>query len=142
LAAFDTRSGQVYGHGYDRKRPRACLAFLDAVDVEVDEHIRTMPLVCDNLRTHQGTEVRTWWAHHPRVSVHCTPVQCSWRNQVEQWFSIVQRKRVRIGDFESKAQLPTTLDQFISEWTQHAPPLNWSTPSVAKIMAAAPALAA
>jgi transposase len=142
LAAFDTRSGKVYGHGYERKRQREFIAFLDAVDVEVDEHIRTIHLVCDHVSTHHGKEVRQWLAHHPRFIVHFTPVHGSWMNQVEQWFSILQRKRLRIVDFESKDQLHTKLDQFIREWNQHAHPFNWSTKSVAKIMAAAPALAA
>jgi hypothetical protein len=63
-------------------------------------------------------------------------------NQVEQWFSILQRKRLHIADFESKAHLRVKVDQFIKEWNQHAHPFNWSTTSVAKIMAEAPALAA
>ena len=142
FAAFDTRSGKVYGHCYDRKRQWEFIAFLEAVDVEVDEHIRTIHLVCDNVSTHHGKEVRKWLAHHPRFIVHFTPVHCSWMNQVEQWFSILQRKRLRIVDFASKDQLHTKLDQFIREWNQQAHPFNWSTKSVAKIMAAAPALAA
>jgi hypothetical protein len=63
-------------------------------------------------------------------------------NQVEQWFSILQRKRLRLVDFDSKDHLRTKIEQFIQEWNQHAHPFNWSTKSVAKIMAAAPALAA
>ena len=142
FAAFDTRSGKVYGHCYDRKRQREFLTFLEAVEVEVDEHIRTIHLVCDNVSTHHGKEVRKWLAHHPRFIVHFTPVHCSWMNQVEQWFSILQRKRLRIVDFESKDQLHTKLVQFIREWNQHAHPFNWSTKSVAKVMAKAPAMAA
>jgi hypothetical protein len=63
-------------------------------------------------------------------------------NQVEQWFSILQRKRLRIADFASKEHLQATIDQFISAWNQQAHPFNWSTKSVAKVMAGAPALAA
>jgi hypothetical protein len=62
--------------------------------------------------------------------------------QVEQWCSILQRNRLRIVDFASKDHLRAMLDQFITEWNQHAHPFNWSTKSVTKIMAAAPALAA
>jgi hypothetical protein len=93
LAAFDIRAGKVDGHGYDRKRQRECIAVLDAVDVEVEEDIRTIHLVCDHVSPHQGQEVRQWLAHHPRFVMHFTPVHCSWMNQVEQWFSILQRKR-------------------------------------------------
>jgi hypothetical protein len=45
-------------------------------------------------------------------------------------------------DFVSKDQLRATRDQFIQEWNQQAHPFHWSTKSVAKIMAAAPAPAA
>jgi hypothetical protein len=102
FAAFDTRAGKVYGHCDARKRQREFMAFLEAVDVEVDERIRTIHLVCDNVSTHHGQEVRKWLAHHPRFVGHFTPVHCSWMNQVEQWFSIRQRKRLRIVDFDSK----------------------------------------
>jgi transposase len=142
FAAFDTRSGKVYGQCPERKRQREFIAFLEALDAELDEHICTIHLVCDNVSTHHGKDVRKWFAHHPRFIVHFTPVHCSWMNQVEQWFSILQRKRLRIVDFDSKAHLRAKIEQFIQEWNQQAHPFNWSTKSVAKVMAAAPALAA
>jgi transposase len=142
FAAFDTRSGQVYGQCYERKRQQEFIAFLEVLDREIDEQISTIHLVCDNVSTHHGKAVSQWLTKHPRFIAHFTPVHCSWMNQVEQWFSILQRKRLRIADFESKDHLRAKLDQFIQEWNQHAHPFNWSTKSVAKIMAAAPALAA
>ncbi len=57
LAAFDTRSGMVYGPCSDRKRQRECWAFLEAVDGEVDEPIRTIHLVGDHVSMPQGQEV-------------------------------------------------------------------------------------
>jgi transposase len=142
LAAFDTRSGQIYGQCYERKRQQEFIAFLEHLDQAITEAIKTIHLVCDNVRMHHGKEVRKWLVNHPRVVVHFTPVHCSWMNQVEQWFSILQRKRLRIVDFESKDHLRAKLEQFIREWNMHAHPFNWSTKSVAKVMAAAPAMAA
>ena len=142
FAAFDTRSGKVYGQCYERKRQREFIAFLEALDAEIDERIGTLHLVCDNVSTHHGKEVRKWLANHPRFVLHFTPVHCSWMNQVEQWFSIVQRKRLRIVDCASKDHLRAKIEQFIQAWNQQAHPFNWSTKSVAKVMAAAPALAA
>jgi transposase len=142
FAALDTRSGRVYGQRYDCKRQAECIAFLEYLDREVPEPIRTIHLVCDNVSTHHGQEVTRWIAKPPRFVVHFTPVHCSWMNQVEQWFSILQRKRLRISDFESKDHLRAKLNQFIEEWNQQAHPFNWSKQSVAKIMAGAPALAA
>jgi transposase len=142
FAAFDTRSGQVYGHCYERKRQREFIAFLEQLDREIAETTKTIHLVCDNVSTHHGRDVRKWFAKHPRFVVHFTPVHCSWMNQVEQWFSIFQRKRLRIADFASKEHLQAKIEQFIGEWNQHAHPFNWSTKSVAKVMAKAPAIAA
>jgi DDE superfamily endonuclease len=142
FAAFDTRSGKVYGQCYVRKRQQEFIAFLEHLDCEIADYIRTIHLVCDNVSTHHGKEVRKWVAKHPRFVVHFTPVHCSWMNQVEQWFSILQRKRLRIADFASKECLHAKIEQFIHEWNQQAHPFNWSTKSVAKVMAHAPALAA
>jgi len=58
LAAFDTRSGKVYGHCSERTRQRECMAFLDVLDAEIDECIRLIHRVCDHVRTHHGKEVR------------------------------------------------------------------------------------
>jgi transposase len=142
FAAFDTRSGRVYGQCYARKRQQECIAFLEHLDQEIGEHIRTIHLVCDNVSTHHGQDVTRWCATHPRFVVHFTPVHCSWMNQVDQWFSILQRKRLRIVDFESKEHLRMKLEHFICEWNPYAHPFNWSTKSVAKVMAEASALAA
>jgi transposase len=142
FAAFDTRSGIVFGHCYPRKRQQEFITFLEQLDAEIAPHIQTIHLVCDNVSTHHGKEVRQWLVKHPRFVMHFTPVHCSWMNQVEQWFSILQRKRLRIADFDSKEHLQAKIEQFICEWNQHAHPFNWSTKSVAKIMAEIPALAA
>ena len=60
FAAFDTQSGKVYGHCDERQRQRECMAFLEAVDIAVDERIRTIHLVCDHVSPHHGKEVRQW----------------------------------------------------------------------------------
>lgn len=56
-------------------------------------------------------------------------------NQVEQWFGILQRKRLRIVDFADKKALAERLEAFIAEWNAQSHPFNWSTQSVAKVMA-------
>jgi hypothetical protein len=56
-------------------------------------------------------------------------------NEVEQWFSIVQRKRLAIADFADKAALAERLYLYISQWNEYAHSFNWTTKSVAKIRA-------
>jgi len=138
FAAFDTRSGSVYGQCYARKRQHEFIAFLAHVEARLPTTVKIIHLVCDNLKVHSGRQVQEWLQTHPRFRFHFTPVHCSWMNQVEQWFSILQRKRFRIADFASVDDLRAKMDQFIAEWNQHAHPFNWTTKSVAKVMAKAP----
>ncbi len=135
FAAFDTRSGKVYGRTAERKRQVEFIAFLEQLDREIPATIKTIHVVLDNLRMHKGKQVQEWLKRHSRFVFHHPPVHCSWMNQVEQWFSILQRKRLRIADFPNKAALAEQLQAFISEWNQVSHPFNWSTKSVAKVMA-------
>jgi transposase len=135
FAAFDTRTGKVYGRTAERKRQVEFIAFLEQLDREIPASITTIHVVLDNLRMHKGKQVQAWLAKHPRFVFHHPPVHCSWMNQVEQWFSILQRKRLRIADFADKAALAERLQAFIAEWNQVAHPFKWSTKSVAKVMA-------
>jgi len=138
FAAFDTRSGKVYGQTFDRKRQKEFIAFLEHLDAEIPASITTIHLVLDNVSTHHGKQAHAWFTRHPRFRLQFTPVHCSWMNQVEQWFSILQRKRFRIADFKEKVDLATKIHQFITEWNEQAHPFNWSTKSVSKVMAEAP----
>jgi len=136
FAAFDTRSGRVYGRTAPRKRQIEFIAFLDDLDAQIPQTITQIHLVLDNLKMHKGALVRAWLAAHPRFLCHFPPVHCSWMNQVEQWFSILQRKRLRIVDFASLAHLEDRLLAFITHWNARAHPFHWSSKSVAKVMAA------
>jgi transposase len=141
FAAFDTRSGRVYGQCHRRKRATEFVAFLAHLDAQIDPAITRVHLVLDNLRTHKTTAVQTWLAAHPRFVLHFTPVHCSWLNQVEQWFGLLQRKRLRIVDFASLEDLHRQLLRFIAEWNAHAHPFRWTTASFAKVLADRPAAA-
>src|SRR4051812_33044166 len=135
FAGFDTRTGKVYGMTAERKRQAEFIAFLERLDHEIPATVKSVHVVLDNLRMHKGKQVQAWLAKHPRFKFHHPPVHCSWMNQVEQWFSILQRKRLRIADFADKAALAERLRAYIAEWNQVAHPFNWSTKSVAKVMA-------
>lgn len=138
FAAFDTRSGWVSGCTARRKRQLEFLTFLDQLDRELPATITLVHLILDNLVMHRGKVVQAWLAAHPRFVCHFPPVHCSWMNQIEQWFSILQRKRLRIVDFPSLDALAECLQAFIAHWNARAHPFHWSTKSVAKVMAACP----
>ena len=56
-------------------------------------------------------------------------------NQVEQWFSILQRKRLGVSDFASLAELEARVGAFITEWNQVAHPFEWTPRSFDKVLA-------
>jgi transposase len=115
---------------------------LESLNVALPTKLKTIHIGGDNARPHHGKQVRAWWLAPLRFVVHFTPVHCAWLNQVEQWFSLLQRKRLRIVDFASKADLQAQLMHCIAQWNEVAHPFNWTTKSVAKVMAdAVPAAA-
>ena len=135
FAGFDTRTGKVYGLTAERKRQKEFIAFLEKLDHEIPAAITTVYVVLDNLRMHKGKQVQAWLVQNPRFVFHHPPVHCSWMNQVEQWFSILQRKRLRIADFQDKAHLAERLMAFIQEWNEVAHPFGWKEKSFAKVLA-------
>lgn len=135
LAAFDTRSGEVIGLCRKSKRQVEFIELLELLDRRTPASVTHLYLVCDNVSTHHGKLVRAWLAQHPRFHLHFTPVHCSWMNQVEQWFSILQRKRLAAPNFADLDELETQLLAFISQWNQVAHPFNWTPASFVKILA-------
>ena len=135
FAAFDTRSGQVYGVTTRRKRQVEYLTLLEHLDHTIPTSITTIHLLADNVSVHHGKLVQQWLAAHPRFVAHFTPVHCSWMNPVEQWFGILRRKRLRSPNFPDLAALQRAIHQFIAEWNEIAHPFRWTTASFEKILA-------
>ena len=135
FAAFDTRTGEVIGLCRRRKRQFEVIELLEKIDSKTGQGITRIHVVCDNASTHKGKEVRAWLAAHPRFAMHFTPVHCSWLNQVEQWFSIIQRKRLNIPNFPDLKKLEERILAFIAEWNAFAHPFSWTHKSFAKILA-------
>jgi len=135
FAAFDTRSGQVYGVTTRRKRQIEYLTLLEHLDQAIPASITIIHLLADNVSVHHGKLVRQWLAAHPRFVAHFTPVHCSWMNPVEQWFGILRRKRLRSPNFADLAALQRAIHQFIAEWNEIAHPFRWTARSFDKILA-------
>lgn len=135
FAAFNTRTGEVIGWNAPRKRAVEFIAFLDLLDARIPASVTALHLVLDNLRVHKSRAVAAWLAAHPRFHFHFPPVHCSWMNQVEQWFSILERKALRAVGFTDTLALDRHLHGFIAHWNCYAHPFNWRTGSVAKVLA-------
>lgn len=135
FAGFDTRTGTVDATTAARKRQGEFITFLEHVDQEIAPKITTIHVVLENVRRHKGQQVQAWLTKHPRLVCHCPPVHCSWMNHVEPWCSILQRKRLQIADVADQQHLAERLMAFVAAWNTHAHPFQWSTTSVAKVMA-------
>ena len=55
----------------------------------------------DNLSAHKTKRVEEFLAAHPNVHLHYTPTYSSWLNQVENWFSKIERDVIARGVFTS-----------------------------------------
>lgn len=134
FAAFDTRTGEVIGILRRRKRQVEFIELLAKLDEETPSTITRIHVLCDNLSVHSGKLTRAWLAAHPRFQMHFTPVHCSWMNQVEQWFSILQRKRLRAPNFADLDDLEAKILDFIAEWNEAAHPFQWTAKSFDKVL--------
>jgi len=69
-----------------------------------------------------GQEPYRW----PSVIPIHTPVHASWLNQVEIYFSIIQRKVLTPGDFSNLADLEMALLAFQQRYEKSAAPFRWT----------------
>lgn len=126
FAALDVHTGEVLAEPIPGKNDSINFcAFLDDIDRSVDPAL-TIHVVLDNGSSHASKHTRAWFAAHPRWVVHYTPPHASWVNQVELFFSILQRKVLANGDFTSREDLVTKLLGFISDYDQNAKPFKWT----------------
>ena len=134
FASYDTRSGEVMGILRPRKRQVEVIELLEKIDRETPEGITLIHIVCDNASIHRGKQVCAWFEAHPRFRVQFMPVHCSWMNQIEQWFSILKRKRLVAPNFADLVDLEAKVLAFIDEWNHAAKPFNWTAKSFQKVL--------
>jgi transposase len=79
----------------------------------------------DNGSSHTSKLTKAWLEVHPRFVVHHTPVHASWLNQVEAFFSILTRKVLRRGEFDSREDLVKRMLAFIEHHAETAKPFKW-----------------
>ena len=82
-------------------------------------------MILDNLSTHRTTLVEGFLDEHPNVTLHFTPRYSSWLNQVELWFSKVQRDVLSRGIFTSTADLGRKLRRYIDAYAKRVKPFRW-----------------
>ncbi len=128
IAALDVRTGQVFAQCRRRRTAADVVAFMEAV---ARRFKGTVYVVWDNLDVHHDGGDRRWSRfnarHGRRFHFVYTPLHASWLNQVEQWFSIVQRRVLRWADFSDRRHLVRRLLGFVHRWNRiEAHPFRWT----------------
>ena len=82
--------------------------------------------IADNLSARETDKVSTFLADHPHVHIHYTPTHASWLNQVKLFFSIVERRLLRRGEFASTDELAERIIAFIKDYNRRALPFRWT----------------
>lgn len=124
-AALDTRSGTVLGQTAPRHTTEEFVAFLGQL-IALEKKGREVHVILDNLSTHKTQRVRDFLAEHPNVHLHFTPTYSSWLNQVEIWFSKIERDVIARGVFTSVADLSRKLMRYIRHHNRTAKPIKWA----------------
>lgn len=84
-----------------------------------------------NLNIHYDGKDARWQSfnarHGNRFRFVYTPKHASWMNQVEIWFSILQRRILKHGDFATPQIQAKRVSGFIRHWNRHeCHPFRWT----------------
>jgi transposase len=124
-AALDVRTGRVVGKTAPRHTSVEFVGFLNEV-VATAKWAREIHIVLDNLSAHKTKAVEEFLSAHPKVRFHFTPTYSSWLNQVEIWFSKIERDVIARGVFTSVADLARKLRKYIRAYGKSAKPFRWT----------------
>ncbi len=124
-AALNTHTGEVLGSAVPRHTSDEFVAFLTSV-VETQPRRREIHIIVDNLSAHKTQKVRTFLVAHPNVRLHYAPTYSSWLNQVELWFSKIERDVIARGVFTSVTDLRRKLMRYIKQYNKTAKPFRWA----------------
>ena len=135
FAGLSVADGQVYGTCRSRKRFVDFQTFLQQVIIPeaLRRKVHTVTFILDNGTTHAPKQLEGWLreqeqAYEGRLhfQVHWLPPNASWLDQIEIWFSVLQRKHLQPNHFPSTNALETSLREYIAYYNQTAKPINWT----------------
>jgi transposase len=126
-AARDVHRARLFG----RVEAKISIAAFDALVADIMEQApyrtqRRVFLIIDNGTIHRGkralTRLQTRW---PNLILVHTPVHASWLNQIEIYFSILQRKALAPADFSSPDAVADRILGSQQHYQSVARPFEW-----------------
>lgn len=127
LAALDVHRAKVFGRCEATTGIDPFMRLVDQVMSQAPyKRARRVFWIMDNGSSHRGeaSVQRLTRAYPHLVSVHA-PVHASWLNQIEIYFSIVQRKALTPNDFPCLQALAERLANFERYFERIAQPFEW-----------------
>jgi len=128
IASLNVHTGNVTSRCGETRKATDLIALMEQVAKEypgVEVHV-----IWDNLNIHYNGPDKRWdkfnEKHGGRFHFHFTPLHASWVNQIEVYFSILEKKVLRNGSFHSKKELKEAVLSFIKCWNRKlAHPFKW-----------------
>lgn len=91
------------------------------------QHARRVFWIVDNGSAHRGIRsVERLQTQHPHLRLVHSPVHASWLNQIEIYFSMIQRKVLTPNDFSTLDAVADRLCQFERHYERIAQPFEWT----------------
>ena len=127
LAALDVHRAKLFGRCEDKTG-------IDPFDRLVDQVMTQPPYdqarrvfwIVDNGSSHRGqSSVRRLEGRYSNLVLVHGPIHASWLNQIEIYFSVLQRKALTPNDFPSLDALRERLHAFERHWEAIASPFEW-----------------
>lgn len=139
LAAWDVHRAKLFGR-CEAKTGMEPFARLvdDIMTCAPYASARRVFWVVDNGSSHRGpASAARLRARYPNLRLIHLPKHASWLNQIEIYFSIVQRKVLTPNDFASLAEVEHRLLAFQERYEQSAAPFEWqfTRKDLARVMA-------
>jgi hypothetical protein len=135
FAGLSVADGKVYGTCRQRKRFVDFQAFVqqEIIPEALRRQVQTVTFILDNGTTHAPKQLEGWLRKQEEVcdgqlhfQVHWLPPNASWLDQIEIWFSLLQRKHLQPNHFPTTDALETSLNEYIAYYNQTAKPINWT----------------
>lgn len=127
MAAWDVRRAKVFGRCATTTGIEPFGRLVQQVmEQEPYQKAHRVFWIVDNGSSHRGAAaVRRLQGKYSNLILVHLPVHASWLNQVEIYFSVIQRKVLTPNDFSSLAQVADRLLAFQNFYEQIAKPFEW-----------------
>lgn len=127
IAAWDIHRAKVFGRCEDGSGIAAFDRLVDQVMTQPPyRQARRVFWVVDNGSSHRGERsIQRLQQRYRNLQLIHGPVHASWLNQIEVYFSILQRKVLTPNDYPSAAAVGDALHRFERHYESYAQPFQW-----------------